>query len=107
MPIWVALAPWAARYNGASPQASASLRLLTSPACEQARSTGCRRLASANALRNGSAWRSPCHLLLGYVRARVAHEHDRDQRAGERDRERTDPDDRTGRDSRRQRTARE
>ena len=42
-PISPTLAPWAARNSGTRPHASASLRLLTRPACEHARSAGSRQ----------------------------------------------------------------
>jgi MFS family permease len=41
-PMSATLAPCAARKSGTSPQASASLRLLTRPACEHERSVGSR-----------------------------------------------------------------
>ncbi len=41
------------------PQASASLRLLAKPACEQERSAGLRMVASTNAARSGGELPAP------------------------------------------------
>ena len=72
------------------------MRLFTSPAWLQARKTGSRRLACANALRRSRARAlvlSMVSLLERNVRRGVAHREHADQQAGHRDQRRADPDD--------------
>ena len=72
------------------PQARASLRLLTSPACEQARSAGCAvgrvRKRVAQPRRPVVGARVIPTLLERDVRGRVAHEEQRHRKAEDRDR---------------------